>query len=190
MIFTNIPIPNEYFGRLNKNEKRFIVSLFKGVSTLNVGNWPLSKSIEKSSILCSPKEDFGRLHPACPNVCSNQSSTIRSPNRVLTHLFFWEGGYISSESTVSPSWTEQDTDSPDVHRMWLRALVFFVSPSCKYFTKIQTHPSERRNNASSCHRVRLYFVNPSCKCFYAPQTKILEGGTNDEIRLFDWLFNG
>ena len=38
MIFTNIPIPNEYFGRLNKNEKRFIVSLFKGVSTLNVGN--------------------------------------------------------------------------------------------------------------------------------------------------------
>jgi hypothetical protein len=26
--------------------------------------------------------------------------------------------------------------------------------------------------------------------FYAPQTKILEGGTKDEIRIFDWLFNG
>jgi hypothetical protein len=26
--------------------------------------------------------------------------------------------------------------------------------------------------------------------FYAPQTKILEGWTKDEIRMFDWLFNG
>jgi hypothetical protein len=26
--------------------------------------------------------------------------------------------------------------------------------------------------------------------FYAPQTKILEGGTKDEIRIFDGLFNG
>ncbi len=28
---------------------------------------------------------------------------------------------------------------------------------------IQAHQSEKKSNASSCHRVRLYFVNPSCK---------------------------
>ena len=26
--------------------------------------------------------------------------------------------------------------------------------------------------------------------FYAPQTKILEGGTKDDIRIFEALFNG
>ncbi len=57
-----------------------------------------------------------------------------------------------------------------------------VNPSGKYFTKKQTHQSEKQTNASSsCHRVRLYFgkpiwhrrviacvcilVNPSCKYF-------------------------
>jgi hypothetical protein len=36
-----------------------------------------------------------------------------------------------------------------------RAFVSFVNPSCKYFTKIQTHPSEKRNNDVSLS-ARLY----------------------------------
>ena len=41
----------------------------------------------------------------------------------------------------------------------------FVNASCKYFTKIQTHRSEK-SNASSCHRVRVYFCFPILQIFY------------------------
>ncbi len=54
------------------------------------------------------------------------------------------------------------------HRRHVIACVcIFVSPSCKYFTPIQTHPSRKKSNASSsCHRVRLYFCTPILQIFY------------------------
>ncbi len=35
-----------------------------------------------------------------------------------------------------------------------------------------------------------FLVVRSTNKVYAPQTKILEGGTKDDIRIFDILFNG
>jgi hypothetical protein len=49
---------------------------------------------------------------------------------------------------------------------------------------------EKKGISSAVGNSSPFWTNLPFHEFYAPQTKILEGGTKDEIRIFAALFNG
>jgi hypothetical protein len=74
------------------------------------------------------------------------------------------------------------------HRHVIACVCGIVNPSCKYFTKNQTHSSEKKTNASSCHRVRLYYCKPILQIFYKNTIASIRKKTNSSschhVRLY------
>jgi hypothetical protein len=68
-------------------------------------------------------------------------------------------------------------------RAKIACVCIFVNPSCKYFTKIQTHPSEKKSNASSDDVIACVciIVNPSCKYFTPIQAHPSEKKSNASL---------
>jgi hypothetical protein len=151
----------------------------------------------KTSELYAPKRRFWKVVPTFQNAFSKRLSTIRRQNRVLTTLksafenAFWKVGSTFPNLMLPKRrfWKAEQT----FQTAFSKHFPTFCCPNRVLTPLKSASPGKRVLKClfglpkSSFGRGKSSFGRGK---LYAPQTKIVEGLTKDEIRIFDILFNG